>query len=189
MHDLLRRSCNKVHDVLSYLWSCILLYILPDILLYFLSVWEKNVVKNRITHEDYKKMFTISQRTGENDECNKKPTARCLYWRGYKVGLALSAEDDKRVIMEDGIHTLAYGHYRLKNWRNGKGVYTRAGYTKIYGFWYFSRVALFPKESTYLWSLFPRMQVCFPDIVGTPSIFKVLWYFKERIKLNVVKWP
>jgi len=29
--------------------------------------------------------------------------------------VALSAEDDKRVIMEDGIHTLAYGHYSLKN--------------------------------------------------------------------------
>ena len=29
--------------------------------------------------------------------------------------VALSAEDDKRVIMEDGIHTKAYGHYRLKN--------------------------------------------------------------------------
>jgi len=28
--------------------------------------------------------------------------------------VALSAEDDKRVIMEDGIHTLACGHYRLK---------------------------------------------------------------------------
>jgi len=29
--------------------------------------------------------------------------------------VALSAEDDKRVIMEDGIHTLAYGHHRLIN--------------------------------------------------------------------------
>jgi len=27
--------------------------------------------------------------------------------------VALSAEDDKRVIMEHGIHTLAYGHYSL----------------------------------------------------------------------------
>ena len=35
--------------------------------------------------------------------------------------VALSAEDDKRVIMEDGIHTLAYGHYSLKNWREGGG--------------------------------------------------------------------
>jgi len=33
--------------------------------------------------------------------------------------VALSAEDDKRVIMEDGIHTLAYGHYSLKT----EGVY------------------------------------------------------------------
>ena len=33
--------------------------------------------------------------------------------------VALSAEDDKRVIMEDGIHTKAYGHYRLKT----EGVY------------------------------------------------------------------
>jgi len=28
--------------------------------------------------------------------------------------VALSADDDKRVIMADGIHTLAYGHYILK---------------------------------------------------------------------------
>ena len=30
--------------------------------------------------------------------------------------VALASEDDKRVIMEDGIHTLAYGHHRLINW-------------------------------------------------------------------------
>jgi len=41
--------------------------------------------------------------------------------------VALSAEDDKRVIMEDGIHTLAYGHYSLKNWRGGGTVFL--GYT------------------------------------------------------------
>ena len=27
--------------------------------------------------------------------------------------VALSAEDDKRIIQEDGINTRAYGHYRL----------------------------------------------------------------------------
>jgi len=27
--------------------------------------------------------------------------------------IALSADDDKRVIMDDGIHTLALGHYKL----------------------------------------------------------------------------
>ena len=28
--------------------------------------------------------------------------------------VALSADDDKRVIMDDGVHTLAYGHYKLQ---------------------------------------------------------------------------
>ena len=27
--------------------------------------------------------------------------------------IALSADDDKRVIMEDGIHTLTLGHYKI----------------------------------------------------------------------------
>ena len=49
--------------------------------------------------------------------------------------VALSAEDDKRVIMEDGIHTKAYGHYRQKT----EGV---IGFD--------ISVALFSKKSTYL---------------------------------------
>ena len=28
--------------------------------------------------------------------------------------IALSSEDDKRIIMEDGVHTKAYGHYSLR---------------------------------------------------------------------------
>jgi len=35
--------------------------------------------------------------------------------------VALSAEDDKMVIMEDGIHTLAYVHYSLKKLK-GDGI-------------------------------------------------------------------
>ena len=42
--------------------------------------------------------------------------------------VALSAEDDKRVVMEDGIHTLAYGHYSIKKL---KGESTRA---RVYRF-------------------------------------------------------
>ena len=30
--------------------------------------------------------------------------------------IALSYDDDKRVIMVDGIHTSAYGHTKLKKW-------------------------------------------------------------------------
>ena len=38
--------------------------------------------------------------------------AYCYYARRYKI--ALSSDDDKLVIMADGIHTLAYGHTILK---------------------------------------------------------------------------
>jgi len=39
--------------------------------------------------------------------------------------VALSPKDDKRVIMEDGIHTLACGQYRLKYWRGRGSKHTR----------------------------------------------------------------
>ena len=32
--------------------------------------------------------------------------------------IALSAADDKRVILKDGIHTLAYGHWCLEKEKN-----------------------------------------------------------------------
>jgi len=37
--------------------------------------------------------------------------------------IALSSEDDKRVIMKDGIHTKAYGHYSLR--KNNKNCHTK----------------------------------------------------------------
>jgi len=71
----------------------------------------ENVVKNRITHDDYKncllnreeqmrKMNVI--RSHFHDVCTEEVNK-----------VALSTEDDKRVIMEDGIHTKAFGHYSL----------------------------------------------------------------------------
>jgi len=72
---------------------------------------KKNVVKSKITHDDYK-------------EClfNKTTVYRSMnVIRSYKHDMyteelnkiALSADDDKRVIMGDCIHTLALGHYKL----------------------------------------------------------------------------
>ena len=29
--------------------------------------------------------------------------------------IALSAQDDKRYILSDGVHTLAWGHYKIKD--------------------------------------------------------------------------
>ena len=71
---------------------------------------KKYVVKKHITHEDYKEaLFSgIAQYR----------TMNTIRSRGHEVGsekinkTALSADDDKRIILKDGIHTLAIGHYK-----------------------------------------------------------------------------
>lgn len=70
-------------------------------------------VNNRIEHDDYK--FILESKS------NIIRTNRGI--RSYKHKLysievdklALSAYDDKRYLLDDGIDTLAYGHYRINN--------------------------------------------------------------------------
>ena len=72
---------------------------------------KKSVVKKSITHEDYKRCLT-----------DQKPQLRKMnVIRSYKHDIfteevnkvALSANDDKRHILENGIDTLALGHYKI----------------------------------------------------------------------------
>ena len=73
---------------------------------------KKSVVKKTITHDDYKDcLFT------RRVQLRKMNVIRSRLHDIYTEDInkvALSADDDKRVIMEDGISTLAYGHYSLK---------------------------------------------------------------------------
>ena len=72
---------------------------------------KKNVVKKSISHDDYidclftkrehmRKMNVIRSHLHEiyTEEVNK---------------VALSADDDKRIILEDCVSTLAYGNYKI----------------------------------------------------------------------------
>ena len=71
---------------------------------------KKIVVEKKITHDDYKVCLL-----------NGKAVYRTMnVIRSYKHDMytevnkiALTVDDDKRVIMEDGIHTLALGHFKL----------------------------------------------------------------------------
>ena len=72
---------------------------------------KKSVVKKSITHEDFKRCLT-----------DQKPQLRKMnVIRSYKHDIfteevnkvALSANDDKRHILENGIDTLALGHYKI----------------------------------------------------------------------------
>ena len=73
---------------------------------------KKNVVKNSITHNDYREcLFT------KREQSRKMNVIRSHHHDIYTEEvnkIALSASDDKRVIMDDGISTLAYGHHTLK---------------------------------------------------------------------------
>ena len=72
---------------------------------------KKSVVKKNITHEDYKKCLL----TGK-EQLRKQNIIRSYKHEVYTEEVnkvALSANDDKRCILEDGINTLALGHYKI----------------------------------------------------------------------------
>ena len=72
---------------------------------------KKNVVKKTITHDDYKDcLFTRREHSRRMNVFRSH--LHDIYTEEINK-VALSADDDKRVIMDDGIHTLAYGHYSL----------------------------------------------------------------------------
>ena len=71
---------------------------------------KKSVVKKSITHEDYKTCLLTSK-----EQLRKQNIIRSYKHEVYTEvnKIALSANDDKRYILEDGINTLALGHYRI----------------------------------------------------------------------------
>ena len=74
---------------------------------------KKQVVTTSIKHEDYKTCLT----TGK-EQLRKQNILRSYEHEVYTEEVnkvALSALDDKRYILGDGIHTLAWGHYKIKN--------------------------------------------------------------------------
>jgi len=74
---------------------------------------KKTVVKKHITYDDYKKCLV--ERKEQMRQMNVIRSHLHDVYTEEVNKVALSAEDDKMVILEDEIHTLAYGHYRLKN--------------------------------------------------------------------------
>ena len=74
---------------------------------------KKQVVESSITHEDYKTCL----RTGK-EQLRKQNILRSYEHEVFTEEInkiALSALDDKRYILNDGIHTLAWGHHKIKN--------------------------------------------------------------------------
>ena len=74
---------------------------------------KRQVVENIITHKDYKTCLT----TGK-EKLVKQNIIRSYEHEVYTEEVnkvALSADDDKRYILKDGMHTLAWGHYKISD--------------------------------------------------------------------------
>ena len=72
---------------------------------------KKSVVKKSITHEDYKKCLFTGK--GQLRKMNVIRKYRQEVYTEEVNKIALCPSDDKRHILEDGVHTLALGHYRI----------------------------------------------------------------------------
>ena len=72
---------------------------------------KKQVVQKSITHEDYKTcLLTGKEQFGKMNVIRSR--AHHVYTEEINK-VALSANDDKRYILEDSKHTLAWGHHRI----------------------------------------------------------------------------
>ena len=72
---------------------------------------KKSVVKKSIAHEDYKKcLFTGKEQLRK---MNVIRSHRHEVYTEEVNKIALCPGDDKRHILEDGVHTLALGHYMI----------------------------------------------------------------------------
>ena len=74
---------------------------------------KKQVVESSISHEDYKTCLLTGKEQLRKQNILRSRNHEVFMEEVNKV--ALSALDDKRHILEDGIHTLAWGHYKIKD--------------------------------------------------------------------------
>ena len=73
---------------------------------------KKAVVSKNISFQDYKNC--LKKRQDQYISMNIIRSHNHTLWTEEVNKIALSADDDKRVIMDDGIHTYAYGHKKLR---------------------------------------------------------------------------
>ena len=72
----------------------------------------KNVTKRSIQFDDYRECL-FSRKEPHRKMNVIRSHCHEIYTEEINK-IALSSDDDKRVIMADGLHTLAYGHTNLK---------------------------------------------------------------------------
>ena len=78
----------------------------------------KTTTKNNIKFNDYKNV--LFNQTTEMRKMNVIRSYKHEIYTEEINKIALNGDDDKRIVMKDRIHTLAYGHYRQEETRQGE---------------------------------------------------------------------
>lgn len=73
---------------------------------------KKSVIKNDIKHENYKQ--TLFEKKQLHHKMKTIRSQNHIISSSCINKISLSCFDDKRYILEDGIHSYAYGHYRIQ---------------------------------------------------------------------------
>ena len=76
----------------------------------------KSVIKSDLKHETYKNILESGGKMYSNMKVIRSEKHQIYTMSLNKV--SLSAYDDKRYITDDGIKSLAYGHYKIKTTSN-----------------------------------------------------------------------
>ena len=74
---------------------------------------KKNVIKNVITHENYKETLFNNEQMYHKMKTIRSQNHELGSYEINKV--SLSCFDDKRYVLEDGVTSYAYGHKNIKN--------------------------------------------------------------------------
>ena len=72
---------------------------------------KKSVIKKSIVHDEYKKCLFMGK-----EQLRKMKVIRSYKHEVYTEEvnkITSSSDDDKRHVLENGMHTLALGHYRI----------------------------------------------------------------------------
>ena len=74
---------------------------------------KKNVIKNVITHENYKETLFNNEQMYHKMKTIRSQNHELGSYEINKV--SLSCFDDKRYVLEDGVTSYVYGHKNIKN--------------------------------------------------------------------------
>ena len=84
---------------------------------------KKNVVRKVIKHDNYRDALLHSKQLNHNMKTIRSVNHQLGSYNVNKV--SLSGYDDKRYILDDGISSLAYGHYSTTYKHKQKGRHSR----------------------------------------------------------------